>query len=175
MRARYKGPSGTGILEVADDATVQRVFDELKAMTGIGAFTLKYGPPMAMKTLDASQGAEVARSLGLHGETLTIVPDEQRPLSPVDPPSDVPPESIQEPRRGRQPRTQSNENPEDINVPWPEREGTLRELSLMPIYNSLLIANKRQCSASCPATIAVSSQHSAAHCNNKFQLSDYDA
>lgn len=129
MRARYKGPSGTGILEVADDATVQDLFEEVKAKTGIVAFTLKYGPPMAMKTLDTSRGAEIARSVGLHGETLTIVPDEQRVPSPVTlpPPSPSPPSASS--TSERRPRTQSNENPEDVNVPWPEREGTLREFT----------------------------------------------
>lgn len=127
MRARYKGPSGTGILEVADDATVGDVFEELRAKTGIAAFTLKYGPPMAMKTLNLSQKADIARSLGLHGETLTIVPDERRVPSPVPAPSSTSSMPAAKHSREQQPRTQSNENPEEVNVPWPEREGTLCE------------------------------------------------
>lgn len=141
MRARYKGPSGTGIIEVADDATVQTVFNELTAKTGIAAFTLKYGPPMAMKTLDSSRQAEIARTLGLHGETLTIVPEEQRELSPV------PVVQSQEKPRGRQPRTQSNENPEDINVPWPEREGTLCELMFSSNLWSPAVLNRDSASS----------------------------
>lgn len=123
MRARYKGPSGTGVLELPDDATVQAVFDDLKSKTGLLSFSLKYGPPMAMKSLDTSQGNEGARSLGLHGETLTIVP-EAVPPPPALPEISHPTTAHGKPV-GRQPRTQPSENPEEILVPWPQREGTL--------------------------------------------------
>ena len=120
MRARYKGPAGTGILELPDDATVQAVFDEIKTKTGIASFGVKYGPPMAMKSLDASQSEQIARSLGLHGETLTIVPDESLSTSVESPQTGT----IQ--RQAAASKTaKENESPEDINVPWPEREGTL--------------------------------------------------
>ncbi|KAL6400383.1 hypothetical protein AUP68_16086 [Ilyonectria robusta] len=109
MRARYKGPAGTGIIEMPDSATVQDVLDELRARTGIVSFTIKYGPPMAMKTLDLGQVGETARSIGLHGETLTIVPEEAPPA----------------PDTTTQAASQPSEGPEDINVPWPGREGTL--------------------------------------------------
>lgn len=116
MRARYKAPDGTGTIEVPDSATVQDVLDELRARTGIASFTVKYGPPMAMKTLDLGQVSEVARSVGLHGETLTIVPEEA-PAAPA--PTSHPSKA------GSRPGGQSSESPEDINVPWPAREGTL--------------------------------------------------
>ena len=121
MRARYKGPAGTGIVEIPDEATVEALFDELRARTGIRNFTVKYGPPMAMRTIESSQRKAVARSLGLHGETLTIVPDEARPVTPPVTSTVHPPKS--------QPATSPSEGPEEVNVPWLEREGTLRELS----------------------------------------------
>lgn len=121
MRARFKGPSGTGVLELPDDATVQAVFDELRSKTGIKSFSIKYGPPMAMKTLTLDQRNELARSLGLHGDTLTISPDEARPITPVQALTVQTPQ----PKHSSRPLTQSGENPEDINVPWTEREGTL--------------------------------------------------
>ncbi|KAM6536536.1 ubiquitin-specific protease otu1 [Fusarium falciforme] len=132
MRARYKGPAGTGILEMSDDATVQAVFDELRAKSGIASFSIKYGPPMAMKTLEPSQDDQNARSLGLHGETLTIVPEETPPAP------EVPAQTAAAQQRTTTLRTaKKNESPEDVNVPWPEREGTLL-LRVMPSDNSCL-------------------------------------
>jgi ubiquitin thioesterase OTU1 len=132
MRSRYKGPSGTGTIELPDDATVEAVFNELRAKTGIDTFVLRYGPPMAMKSLDLSQKHENARSVGLHGETLTIVPDEARPITP-------PPKTalLTDQDAQRQPERASAKSPEDIHIPWPEREGTLL-LRVMPSDNSCL-------------------------------------
>lgn len=124
MRARYKGPAGTGIIEIGDNATVKALFDDLRSKTGIGSFTLKYGPPMAMKTLDLGRANEIARLLGLHGETLTIVPDEARPVSPQT--------SSTSQNRPPLPTPKSNDGAEEANVPWPEREGTLCEQNLTP-------------------------------------------
>ncbi|KAF4983825.1 hypothetical protein FZEAL_862 [Fusarium zealandicum] len=132
MRARFKGPAGTGILEMPDDATVQTVFDELRAKTGIASFNIKYGPPMAMKTLEPGQGDQIARSLGLHGETLTIVP-EDTPPAPAAPAQTVAAQHQAVPSRA----ARKNESPEDVNVPWTEREGTLL-LRVMPSDNSCL-------------------------------------
>ncbi|RFN43977.1 hypothetical protein FIE12Z_11787 [Fusarium flagelliforme] len=129
MRARYKGPAGTGILELPDDATVQAIFDEIKTKTGFAKFGVKYGPPMAMKSLDASQNDQIARSLGLHGETLTIVPDESLSTS-VESPQTA---TVQHQATASK-AVKKNESPEDVNVPWPEREGAL----LMPSDNSCL-------------------------------------
>ncbi|KAI5460246.1 hypothetical protein BGZ63DRAFT_509537 [Mariannaea sp. PMI_226] len=115
MRARYKGPAGTGIIELPDSATVQELLNELQTRTGFVSFTVKYGPPMAMKSLDLSLAGETARSVGLHGETLTIVPAEA-------PPAPIRPLEAKEPRQAA---PQSHSNIEDINIPWREREGTL--------------------------------------------------
>lgn len=123
MRARFKGPAGTGTIEIPDDATVETLFNELRSRTEIASFAIKYGPPMAMKTLDLSQGSEVARSLGLHGESLTIVPDEL--LSAPTPTAEAAPSSAS----GTQ-AAKSSDNPEDVNIPWAEREGTLCESSI---------------------------------------------
>ena len=118
MRARYKSPTGNGTVEVADNATLQTVLDELRSRTGLQRFTVKFGPPMAMQTLDLSRHAETARSLGLHGETLTIVPDEPRPVTPVLAEALAP----SQPSAGPQLST-TQDNPGDINIPWPERDG----------------------------------------------------
>ena len=120
MRARYKGPAGTGILELPDDATVQALFDEIKTKTGIAKFGVKYGPPMAMKSLDVSQNDQIARSLGLHGETLTVVPDESLSTSIENTQTG----SVQHQAEASKP-SRKNESPEDVNVPWPEQEGAL--------------------------------------------------
>ncbi|KAJ4247725.1 ubiquitin-specific protease otu1 [Fusarium torreyae] len=132
MRARFKGPAGTGILEIPDDATVQTLLDELRTKTGITSFSIKYGLPMAMKTLEASQNDQIARSLGLHGETLTIVPEDVPP-----PPAEPAQTGTVQHQAMKSKAVKQNESPEDVNVPWPEREGTLRkspkvfELSIM--------------------------------------------
>lgn len=119
MRARYKSPSGTGTIELADDVTLEGLLIELKIRTGVESFTVKYGPPMAMKTLDLSRRMETARSLGLHGETLTIVPDEMRAVTP--------PAAAPQNDNAQISQTALQDNPEDINIPWPERDGTLCE------------------------------------------------
>ncbi|KAL4729634.1 ubiquitin-specific protease otu1 [Fusarium chlamydosporum] len=132
MRARFKGPAGTGIVELPDDATVEALFNELRTKTGITNFGVRYGPPMAMKSLEVSQGDQNARSLGLHGETLTIVPEES---------SSAPVEPVQTGTVQHQTMTsraaKKNESPEDVNVPWSQREGTLL-LRVMPSDNSCL-------------------------------------
>ena len=125
MRARYKGPSGTGIVEVADDATVRDLFDDLCQRTGIQKFTLKYGPPMAMKTLSLDMGNELARSLGLHGETLTIVPEAARQTSPAGDAPDKNEALASDQSMLQQPQARINEDPADITIPWAEREGTI--------------------------------------------------
>lgn len=125
MRARYKGPSGTGVLQLPDDATVQNVLDEIRTKTGISRFVLKYGPPMAMKTIDLNDSNIPAMSLGLHGETLTVVPDEASPdTAPANPiaPARNSQSNSNQPRNSG---SQASGKPEDINAPWPEREGTL--------------------------------------------------
>jgi ubiquitin thioesterase OTU1 len=124
MRARYRGPAGSGTLELGDDATVQVLFDELRSKSGIASFSVKYGPPMAMKLLNLEEdGDKPARSLGLHGETFTIVPDEARPISPLYSAPAAPAPS--EKRRPPASNPEASEKPEDINVPWVEKEGTL--------------------------------------------------
>lgn len=123
MRARYKAPSGTGTITLGDDATVKDVLEEVRAKTGIQAFSVKYGPPMAMKTISPSEHDSLAKSIGLNGETLTIVPEEARAITPP------PVSTVKDSQHAAPPQSQKNstENPEDINVPWPEREGTLCE------------------------------------------------
>lgn len=127
MKARYKCPSGTGVVEFNDKATVRHVFDEIRTKTGITHFTLKYGPPTTMKTIGQGDYDHGASSLGLNGETLTVVPDETRPTSrPAIPDlqSSLPPQESVLPQARR---TQSGDRQADIVIPWPEREGTLCE------------------------------------------------
>jgi ubiquitin thioesterase OTU1 len=120
MKAKYKGPSGTGILEFGDETTVDTIFNELKSRTGIRSFQVKYGPPMAMKTLDSEDKGQLAKSFGLHGETLTIVPDDSSTTTHHD--AHKPVQGTSESLKAK-----PEDNPEDINIPWPEREGTLCE------------------------------------------------
>ncbi|KAM0277533.1 hypothetical protein ACHAQH_005732 [Verticillium albo-atrum] len=132
MRARYKGPSGTGVLSLDDGASVGQLFDEIRAKTSIADFTLKYGWPL--KLLENDQKDSIAKELGLNGETFTIVPAETAhpaPAAPAAPSSsrnvipalDIP----QSPTQG----------PESVSVAWAEREGTLL-LRVMPDDNSCL-------------------------------------
>ena len=121
MRARFKAPSGTGVLNIADDATLGTLLDEIRSNTGIQSFSVKYGPPMAMKVLDISNKEANAKSMGLNGETLTIVPK----ASP--PPRPEPPRGSQMVMKDSVGGFDSNPGPEDIIIPWPEREGTLRK------------------------------------------------
>ena len=123
MRVRYKGPNGTGTTELDDDATLQALIEDLQVRTGVTRFTIKYGPPMAMRSLDLSLASMPARSLGLHGETLTIVPEESRAITP-------PVNEASKNETGPQSsRAIMDEKPEDINIPWSARDGTLCESS----------------------------------------------
>lgn len=84
MRIRFRGPSGGGLLELADDATVAQLLAALRAETGSGAIAVKFGWPL--QTLAAEQADLRVHDLGLHRESLTVVPFEsaeqqQPPLS----------------------------------------------------------------------------------------------
>jgi ubiquitin thioesterase OTU1 len=125
MRARYKGPAGTGTIEIEDTASIQDLFDELRAKTGIQEFAVKYGPPMDMKTLESGSKAMTAKELGLHGETLTIVPQETRSLTPFGTTPLKDEAKMEELHPHLEPSTQSGKEPDDIVIPWAEREGTL--------------------------------------------------
>ncbi|OAA81902.1 Ovarian tumor, otubain [Akanthomyces lecanii RCEF 1005] len=127
MRTRYKWPGGTGIITLGDDATLGDVVKELTSKTFLTDFGIKFGPPTAMKALDMSRVNQSAKEIGIHGETLTIVPNEKRP-----PPSR---QSTGEDRRERHQAQQKR--PQDINVPWDVRDGTL-VLRVMPSDNSCL-------------------------------------
>lgn len=129
MRARYKGPGGTGVLSLSDDTTISQLYKEVRAKTGIPEFTLKYGWPL--KTLESDQMDKAAKELGLNGETFTIVPTEatQPPAAPaaiVAPSSSRPVIPVSD---VSQPPTQG---PESVSVAWAEREGTLRMVNLDP-------------------------------------------
>ncbi len=112
MRARYKWPDGTGIITLGDDATLGDVVKELTSKTLLTNFGIKFGPPTAMKALDMSRTDQSAKKLGLHGETLTIVPNEAQPSPSTS-------EDLPEPHGGQKAR------PQDVNVPWGVRDGTL--------------------------------------------------
>jgi ubiquitin thioesterase OTU1 len=103
---------GSGVLELNDDATVQMLFEALKAKLSIDNFTIKYGPPTKMRTISLEHGVVAARSLGLHGETLTIVPTESSAdfsaTNPVTRDTAV-----------------AGDTSDEVILPWPEREGSL--------------------------------------------------
>ncbi|KAI8627514.1 hypothetical protein F5Y19DRAFT_169030 [Xylariaceae sp. FL1651] len=74
MKIRYRGPSGGGVLELAEDATVAGLMADLKSVTGSKAITVKFGWPL--QTLAANQEHLQVRSLGLQRESLTVIPHE---------------------------------------------------------------------------------------------------
>ncbi|KAI0551902.1 hypothetical protein F4679DRAFT_112488 [Xylaria curta] len=74
MRIRFRGPSGGGFLELAEDATVADLLVALRTETGSGAIDVKFGWPL--QTLAADQADLKVRDLGLQRENLTIVPVE---------------------------------------------------------------------------------------------------
>lgn len=125
MKARFKGPSGTGVIELEDNASVDALCKRLIDQTGIQEFSIKYGPPMAMRNLDMAS-SESVKSLGLHGETLTIVPEESSSGTATAAPARHTGSRLEQ-STGQQRQAKSQQDPEDIVVPWPEREGTLRE------------------------------------------------
>lgn len=84
MRIRFRGPSGGGFLELADDATVAHLLSALTAEIGSGAIAVKFGWPL--QTLAADQADVPVRELGLQRENLTIIPVE----SPAQQPSSGP-------------------------------------------------------------------------------------
>jgi ubiquitin thioesterase OTU1 len=72
MKIRFRGPSGGGSVELDDDATVTQLLSALKEQTGGGNIAVKFGWPL--QTLSSDQGDLQLQYLGLHRESLTIVP-----------------------------------------------------------------------------------------------------
>lgn len=85
MRIRFRGPSGGGLLELADNATVAQLLSALRAETGSPAIAVKFGWPL--QTLAADQGDLRVSELGIQRESLTVVPlesaEQQQPPSPA--------------------------------------------------------------------------------------------
>ncbi|KAM3498669.1 hypothetical protein MY10362_008028 [Beauveria mimosiformis] len=130
MKVRYKWPGGTGIITLGDDATLGDVVQELASKTSLSNFGIKFGPPTAMKTLDMSGLDQLAKKLGLHGETLTIVPYETHSSPTKQFAGEA---GILEPEIHRR----QTMVPQDFHVPWEVRDGTLL-LRVMPSDNSCL-------------------------------------
>ncbi|OLN87714.1 Ubiquitin thioesterase OTU1 [Colletotrichum chlorophyti] len=139
LKARYKGPRGTGRVDLEDTATVGDLFDEIKKGSGIADFTLKYGWPPQTLTLD--QKDAIAKDLKLNGQSFTIEPAQPRSITPPPPAAPpAPPALSGGPGVGG--LTSSNPSafestPSEISIPWPERESTLL-LRVMPDDNSCL-------------------------------------
>lgn len=117
MKLKYKGPNGVGLIQVPDDSSIGNVFDELATEAGVRVQAIKYGLPMAMKTVDSSQRNEPAATFKLNGESVIIVPEEiSLPLGPT---SNF--------------KTSSNvygdqaHDAGGVLVAWPERDGTMGE------------------------------------------------
>lgn len=130
MKVRYKWPGGTGIITLGDDATLGDVVQELASKTSLSNFGIKFGQPTAMKTLDMSDLDQLAKKLGLHGETLTIVPHVARSSPTKQFAGET---GILEPEIHRRQTLM----PQDVHVPWEVRDGTLL-LRVMPSDNSCL-------------------------------------
>ncbi|KAM3485301.1 hypothetical protein MY3957_009981 [Beauveria namnaoensis] len=120
MKVRYKWPGGTGIITLGDDATLGDVVQELASKTSLSNFSIKFGQPTAMKTLDMSDLDQLAKKLRLHGETLTIVPHEARSSPTKQFAGET---GILEPEIHRR----QTMVPQDVHVPWEVRDGTLRQ------------------------------------------------
>ena len=126
MRIRYKAPDTTGILELQDDATLRDLFYELEKATGLRHFTIKYGPPMAMHQLDVEDCDPSAECIGLHGQSLTIVPRDHHTAKGET--GDLTKQIV-----SQQYQTDGNAASREaadagsVSVAWPEREGTLCE------------------------------------------------
>ncbi|KAK6213052.1 OTU-like cysteine protease [Colletotrichum tabaci] len=138
MRARYKGPGGTGVVSLEDTATVGDLFNEIKDKTGIADFNLKYGWPL--QTLTLGQKDVNANDLGLNGQSFSIEPAQPRAITP--PPAALPVASRGAEAGGpavKKARLDSDADatPSEISIPWPERESTLL-LRVMPDDNSCL-------------------------------------
>ncbi|KAM3498668.1 hypothetical protein MY10362_008027 [Beauveria mimosiformis] len=127
MKVRYKWPGGTGIITLGDDATLGDVVQELASKTSLSNFGIKFGPPTAMKTLDMSGLDQLAKKLGLHGETLTIVPYETHSSPTKQFAGEA---GILEPEIHRR----QTMVPQDFHVPWEVRDGTLRESEMHKWY-----------------------------------------
>ncbi|GKT89958.1 LOW QUALITY PROTEIN: OTU-like cysteine protease [Colletotrichum tofieldiae] len=138
MRARYKGPGGTGVVSLEDTATVGDLFNEIKEKTGIADFSLKYGWPL--QTLTLEQKDANAKDLGLNGQSFSIEPAQPRAITP---PPAAPPAASRGPEAGGPAAKKARLDPDadatpsEISIPWPERESTLL-LRVMPDDNSCL-------------------------------------
>ena len=79
MRTKYKGPGGGGVLELADDATVGQLLEEIATKTGYRAFDVKLGwPPV---TLDATRKDVPAKSL-VHNQVRIVMDSGKLPGHP---------------------------------------------------------------------------------------------
>ncbi|KAJ3560330.1 hypothetical protein NPX13_g9340 [Xylaria arbuscula] len=128
MRIRFRGPSGGGSLELHEDATVTDLMSALEAETGSGVTAVKYGWPL--RTLDAQQGDQSVRELGLQRENLTIVPAE----NPVQEQKQQEPPSAPTPAQGYDAQlaaSLSYGSGEDVKVEMPESRTNL-VLRVMP-------------------------------------------
>ncbi|KAI1442290.1 OTU-domain-containing protein [Annulohypoxylon stygium] len=137
MKIRYRGPSGMGNLELADDATVKQLLEALKPATGLDNLTVMYGwPPKTLgTTLGTDEGAASLQSLSLEREALTIVPLETAPAVAEEEPQAAVPDSesseSEAKSKGKGVRDQQ------ITVFMPETNSTL-VLRVMPDDNSCL-------------------------------------
>ncbi|KAI0404052.1 hypothetical protein F4802DRAFT_262377 [Xylaria palmicola] len=92
MRIRFRGPSGGGSLELAEDATVAQLLSALEAEIGAGPIAaVKFGWPLQTLAAADDRGSLTVRELGLQRENLTVVPAEG--AGPQQPQSAVPQES----------------------------------------------------------------------------------
>ncbi|KAI0542465.1 hypothetical protein GGR58DRAFT_452413 [Xylaria digitata] len=129
MRIRYRGPSGGGSLELAEDATVTQLLSALKAETGAGAIAVKFGWPL--QTLDAHQGGLVVRELGLQRENLTVIPLENPEQQQQEPQSAVAPQPGTADLDAELAASLSYGSGEDVKVEMPESRTNL-VLRVMP-------------------------------------------
>ena len=130
IKVRYKSPKRNGVMTFDRTATVENLVLQISFEMGTEDFDVRYGwPPKAMdlKAKDVSLS-----SLNMHGETLTIIMD--RPDA-AEPPSELAKKKAEDEESAQRERTKKieitrkkKEDPGDVVIPWPDREGALGKL-----------------------------------------------
>ncbi|KAI0206025.1 hypothetical protein F4808DRAFT_189205 [Astrocystis sublimbata] len=133
MRIRFRGSTGGGTVELAEDATIADLLDVLGAETGAGAVEVKFGWPL--QTLTADQAGLGVRELGLQRENLTVVPvgKAAEPPASASPAASQPAAagSVSTGRDAQLPASESYGSGEDVKVEMPG-SGTDLVLRVMP-------------------------------------------
>jgi len=136
LRMRIRGPNGVSKMSLRDDATVADLLAEIRSITSLSKFDLKYGYPQKPLILPESDTVLLS-SLGkqlkikFDGEQLTISRKEDSP-PPTEP--DIPEDSTSSSGNTKESKPislQSKGMGQDIpEVPMPDRRTTMGNKSV---------------------------------------------